>query len=268
MNNTVFIGGGNMAYAILGGLLKTGQSPAAFRVIDPSPLAAEKIGTLGVQCSPNWPEGFTPTQIVLAVKPQSMQSVLEHHAPHFTSTLLISIAAGISVAQLRQWSQQPQARVVRCMPNTPALVGQGISGLYFTDNCHVSDKTSANTLFQSCGEVLTVNTESDINAITAISGSGPGYVFFLMDALAKAAKQLGFTETQANMLVKQTFLGSASLACASNDSFATLQDKVTSKGGTTFAGLEQLRTHNVEHAIAQAAQAALQRANELQSAGQ
>jgi pyrroline-5-carboxylate reductase len=183
---------------------------------------------------------------------------------HLSGVLVVSIAAGVSVAQIQNWSNQPKARVVRCMPNTPALVAQGISGLYFTPNCSQSDRDTAHRIFSSCGEVVVLNTEDEINAVTAISGSGPGYVFFLMEALAKAAQNLGFNEAQANLLVSQTFLGAATLAQQSDDSFATLREKVTSKGGTTFAGLEQLRALGVSQAIEQAAKAACDRAVELQ----
>ena len=264
MQNTLFIGGGNMAFAILGGLIGSGVSASTFHVVDPSPEAAAKMSTLNIQCTTDWPSDFTPEIVVLAVKPQMMQSVLNNHAAHLSRALIISIAAGVSVAQIQNWSQQGTARVVRCMPNTPALVSQGISGLFFTSNCSVEDRNIAQQIFSSCGEVLVLNEEDEINAVTAISGSGPGYVFFLMEALAEAAKNLGFNESQANLLVSQTFLGAATLAKQSDDSFATLREKVTSKGGTTFAGLEQLRALGVQDAIKSAAKAACTRAVELQ----
>lgn len=264
MQNTLFIGGGNMAFAILGGLIRSGVPASTFHVIDPSPESAAKISTLKVNCTSEWPEGFKAHVVVLAVKPQVMQSVLSSQAKHLEGLLVISIAAGVSIAQIQSWSNQPDARVVRCMPNTPALVAQGISGLYFTANCSQTDRDLARQIFSSCGEVVIVNNEDEINAITAISGSGPGYVFFLMEALAKAAQNLGFNEAQANLLVSQTFLGAATLAKQSDDSFATLREKVTSKGGTTFAGLEQLRALGVSQAIEQAAKAACDRAVELQ----
>lgn len=253
-----------MACAILGGLLHNGALAKAFHVIDPSPESIAKMHAMNISCTPNWPTHFVPEVVVLAVKPQIMQAVLNNQAAHLSNSLLISIAAGISVAQIQNWSQQVNARVVRCMPNTPALVSQGISGLYFTGNCTQTDRDIAHQIFSSCGEVLVVDSEDEINAITAISGSGPGYVFFLMEALGKAAQSLGFTEEQANLLVNQTFLGAAMLAKQSDDSFATLREKVTSKGGTTFAGLEQLRTQGVSQAIENAAKAAFVRALELQ----
>ncbi|MCE2745822.1 MAG: pyrroline-5-carboxylate reductase [Burkholderiales bacterium] len=264
MQKTLFIGGGNMAFAILGGLISSGVAASTFHAVDPSAEAASKISALNIQCTPEWPSNFTPEIVVLAVKPQLMQSVLNSQGANLHNKLIISIAAGVSVAQIQQWSQQPNARVVRCMPNTPALVSQGISGLFFTANCSEADRNTAGQIFSSCGEVLVLNKEEEINAVTAISGSGPGYVFFLMEALSQAAKNLGFNEAQANLLVSQTFLGAATLAKQSDDSFATLREKVTSKGGTTFAGLEQLRALGVFDAVDSAAKAACARAVELQ----
>ncbi|HEX4856654.1 MAG TPA: pyrroline-5-carboxylate reductase [Limnobacter sp.] len=264
MQNTLFIGGGNMAFAILGGLLRSGVPASQFHVIDPSPDAAAKIAELNVDCSTEWPATFEPEIVVLAVKPQVMQSVLGGLTAKLPGKLLVSIAAGISISQIRQWSGQADARVVRCMPNTPALVAKGISGLFFTANCTPADQDTATRIFRSCGEVVLLNTEEEINAVTAISGSGPGYVFFLMEALAQAAENLGFNKAQASLLTSQTFLGAATLASQSEDSFALLREKVTSKGGTTFAGLEQLRALGVAEAIQKAAKAACDRAVELQ----
>jgi pyrroline-5-carboxylate reductase len=264
MRKTVFIGGGNMAFAILGGLLEAGNPASLFHVIEINPEAQSKITSLGISCNAEFPQGFEAEQVVLAVKPQSMQAVLEGQASNLKGALLISIAAGVSIAKLREWSAQTDARVARTMPNTPALVGQGMTGVYFTNNCSGDDKGSVLSLFKACGETVEVNDEAAINAITAISGSGPGYVFFMMEALQKAAQNLGFTEDQARTLVAQTFLGSAELASQSPDSFATLREKVTSKGGTTFAGLEQYRSGGVDESIVKAAQAAMARALELQ----
>ncbi|MDH4395589.1 MAG: pyrroline-5-carboxylate reductase [Limnobacter sp.] len=264
MRKTVFIGGGNMAFAILGGLLEAGNPVNLFHVIEINPDAQSKITSLGISCSAEFPQGFEAEQVLLAVKPQSMQTVLEAQASNLKGVLLISIAAGVSIAKLREWSGQADARVARTMPNTPALVGQGMTGVYCTSNCSADDKGSVLSLFKACGETVEVPDEAAINAITAISGSGPGYVFFMMEALQKAAQNLGFTEGQARTLVAQTFLGSAELATQSPDSFATLREKVTSKGGTTFAGLEQYRAGGVDEAIIKAAQAAMARALELQ----
>lgn len=272
MRKTIFVGGGNMAFAILGGLLEAGNPASCFHVVEINPEAQSKISALGVSCSAQFPDHFEAEQWVLAVKPQNMEEVLRsavHSAskPNDQPTqnpLLISIAAGVSIAKLREWSGQADARVARTMPNTPALVGQGMTGVYFTSNCTAEDKSSVLSLFKACGETVEVPDEAAINAITAISGSGPGYVFYMMEALQQAAQSLGFTADQARTLVAQTFLGSAQLASQSPDSFGTLREKVTSKGGTTFAGLEQYRAASVDQAIVKAAQAAMARALELQ----
>lgn len=272
MRKTIFVGGGNMAYAILGGLLEAGHPANCFHVIEINPEAQSKIASLGISCSAEFPLHFQAEQLVLAVKPQSMEEVLKSvmasvrssGKPQPQNMLFISIAAGVSIAKLQEWSGLAQARIARTMPNTPALVGQGMTGVYFTANCTAEDKSSVLSLFKACGETVEVPDEAAINAITAISGSGPGYVFFMMEALEKAAQNLGFTAEQARTLVAQTFLGSAQLASQSPDSFGTLREKVTSKGGTTFAGLEQYRAAGVDEAIIKAAQAAMARALELQ----
>jgi pyrroline-5-carboxylate reductase len=264
MQKTLFIGGGNMAFAILNGLIHNGIPAHTLHVLEPNSECAKKITDLKINCSVEWPAKFNAEVIVLAVKPQLMQTVLNQQIAHLNNKLLISIAAGISVSQIRLWSHQSNIRVVRCMPNTPALVAQGISGLFFSDHCTETDQNTAHEIFSACGKVIVVSSEEEINAITAISGSGPGYVFFLMEALAKAAQQLGFNETQAKLLVNQTFLGAATLSSQSTDSFSTLREKVTSKGGTTFAGLQQLNEQGVSEAIQNAARSAFNRAKELQ----
>lgn len=265
MNRIIFLGAGNMAYAILGGLLKSGVDAADCRAIDPSAQAQTNMQNLGIQCSELWPDDFDADAVVLAVKPQLMKDVLNTHGGELEGRLVISIAAGVSVDQIRQWSGQPDARVVRCMPNTPALVGQGLSGLYLTDNCSTADRSSAVRLFETCGQVLVLNQEDQINAITAISGSGPGYVFYWMEALAQAARDLGFDDASADLLVRQTLLGSATLASQSTEALSTLRERVTSKGGTTFAGLEAMRAAQVGPGIVQGVQAAMARAIELQN---
>ncbi|HEX5487126.1 MAG TPA: pyrroline-5-carboxylate reductase [Limnobacter sp.] len=264
MRNTLFIGGGNMAYAIISGLLNKGATGVSLRVVDPSEDAKTRLTGLGVPCNATWPTEFDCAQVVVAVKPQAMPDVLKQYEAHLAGKLLISIAAGVSVSQLRQWSGQANAAVARTMPNTPALVGKGITGVYCTDNCTDADYREVESLFRSCGEVVNLASEDDINAITAISGSGPGYVFYWMEALAKAAQELGFNESQARQLVNHTFLGSASLAVQSDESLSTLRERVTSKGGTTFAGLEALRKHQVADGIVEGAKAAYARAIELQ----
>lgn len=267
MKKTVFIGGGNMATAILGGLVPK-QAASQFHVIDPSDTAAQQMAKLGITCTSQWPDGLQASCVVLAVKPQIMKEALQAIACQLHGQeLLISIAAGVSTGQIMQWAGQPSARVVRAMPNTPALVGQGMTGLFFTPHCTQADKSTANTLFEACGKLIEVSQEDDINAITAISGSGPGYVFYWMEALANAAEALGFSPEEARLLTSQTVLGAASLASQSPESFATLRERVTSKGGTTFAGLEAMRAGEVAKHIELGAKAAMDRAIALQKAG-
>lgn len=265
MRKTLFLGGGNMAYAILGGLLSKDVSADVFHVVEINPAAQENIRQLGVNCSDAWPQDFQPEQVVLAVKPQVMQDVLVANAGNLKNCLMISIAAGVSIDQLRSWSNDSNARVARAMPNTPALVGMGMTGLYLTQNCARSDEESVQDIFSSCGKCQLLKKEEEINLITAISGSGPGYVFFLMEGLESAAISLGFSSEQARLLVNQTFLGASTLASQSDDSLSTLREKVTSKGGTTFAGLEALRSGQVSESIQAAAQAAKKRAEEMQN---
>lgn len=254
-----------MAFAILAGLTSKDVNPQDLCVIEINPEAQANIRTLQIECYSSWPKEFKPEQVVLAVKPQVMQEVTCSNASYLKDTLLISIAAGVTTQQLRTWSSNQQSRIARAMPNTPALVGQGMTGLYLTENCTDSDRQEVQNIFSSCGEIQQLNREEDINLITAISGSGPGYVFYLMESLESAAISLGFSATNARQLVNQTFWGAASLAKQSDDSLATLREKVTSKGGTTFAGLEALRARQVNQAIKEAAEAAKSRAEEMQN---
>lgn len=264
MRKTIFLGGGNMAFAIIKGLLGQRVSASSLHVIEINPAAQKNIQDLGVTCSDNWPNELEASQVVLAVKPQVMQSVLQQYSANLSNKLLISIAAGVTVDQIKQWSGQSNASVARAMPNTPALVGQGMTGLYFTPDCSDTDHSEVTRLFEACGEVHTVIREDDINLIISISGSGPGFVFYMMEALEAAALDLGFDAQQARKLVNQTFLGSAALATESQDSLSTLREKVTSKGGTTHAGLEAMRAMNVANGIASAAHSAKARAEALQ----
>ncbi|NJM33058.1 MAG: pyrroline-5-carboxylate reductase [Limnobacter sp.] len=260
-----------MAFAIVNGLLAKAtahahmpQAAQTLHVIDPNPQAATRFGPQ-IPCTAEWPTGLQAEQVVLAVKPQMMQAVLTQYKTQLQGTLLISIAAGVRVEQLQNWSGQPQAPVARVMPNTPALVGQGMTGIYFTPHCTSTQRQSVQTMFEACGQTMLLEEEQQINALTAISGSGPGYVFFLMEALQNAAQSLGFAPAQAHKLVTQTFLGAATLACQSPEPLSTLRENVTSKGGTTFAGLEVLRKAGVEKALHQAAQQALARAIECKN---
>ncbi len=252
-----------MAQAMIGGLLAKKTPPHHIQVIDLAPQAQIALSKLGVDCSTQWPSHFEPSQVVLAVKPQHVEQVISTYQTKLQPLCLISLAAGITTTQLTDWVGSPTARIVRSMPNTPALVGQGLTGLFFNSHCTADDQQAAQLLFNACGNIQIVQHESSINGMTAISGSGPGYVFYFMEHLEKAALEFGFSADQARQLVSQTFLGAAALASNSPLSFSELRQQVTSPAGTTFAGLEILKQGHVGDTIEQAAWAAKQRAEAL-----
>jgi pyrroline-5-carboxylate reductase len=264
-----FIGAGNMASALITGLLKNGYTKAQILAMDPSAeqraLIAEKFGILALENIED-PALSTADICVLATKPQQLAHAATALSKRFLlakkSALFISIAAGIRIANLSTWLG-PQARIVRTMPNTPALIGQGITGLYANEFCSDQDRHFAQSIMQACGQALWLQQESQLDAVTAISGSGPAYVFYFIEALQAAGLDLGLSEDQARQLAIATFTGASSLAAQSNESPALLRERVTSKGGTTFAALEHMRVNNVSDAIRAAAVAAAHRAKEL-----
>lgn len=263
MNRCIaFLGGGNMATAMISGLVKQGWPIDAIHVIELDPHARKRLSTLGVQAHKQWPTSITFTAVVLAVKPQHMQAAISNITEALQSTLIISIAAGLTIAKLSAWLNA-HTRIVRSMPNTPALVGMGMTVATASSACSEADQALATAVLGASGQLLWVSDEQMLNPTTAISGSGPGYVFYLMEWLEKAALQLGFNQQQAHLLVTQTFRGASELAAQSADSFATLREKVTSKGGTTAAGLAIFEQYNLGSNLIDATQAANARANEL-----
>lgn len=260
--NILFLGGGNMATAIIEGLLKQGTAPAAIHVLEISEESRQRFAQRGIAASQTLPDSFTPGITVLAVKPQQMKEALAPIAHAVSQSLIVSIAAGLPIALLSSWING-HGRIVRSMPNTPAMVGMGITGACASTACTDQDKADANTLLQACGQVVWVSEESMLNPVTAISGSGPGYVFLWMEALEAAALQMGFDAQQARMLVAHTLRGAAELAVQSPESFATLRERVTSKGGTTAAGLQVMTDRHVSASITAGAHAANARAIEL-----
>jgi pyrroline-5-carboxylate reductase len=264
-----FIGAGNMASALITGLLKSGYAKAQLLALDPSAsqreLMAEKFGirTLADIADP----ALACANIcVLATKPQQLAGAALALANTFSvaksSALFISIAAGIRIANLSAWLGT-QARIVRTMPNTPALIGQGITGMYANAFCSDTDREFAQDIMQACGQAIWLTQESQLDAVTAISGSGPAYVFYFIEALQAAGLELGLSEDQSRELAIATFTGASSLAAQSNEAPAVLRERVTSKGGTTFAALELMRAHKVSESILAAAIAAAHRAKEL-----
>lgn len=210
------------------------------------------------------PTNVEPQVVVFAVKPQVIPEVLPLYAARFgTSPLYISVAAGVPQAVYARHLGE-QARVVRAMPNTPVIVGQGMTALHAGKQTKAEDMDIALTLFASTGLALYVENEDDMHAVTALSGSGPAFVFHFMEALIEAGKALGLDEATARMLAQQTVLGSAALAIHSSEPLATLRQNVTSPGGTTQAGLEVLmRDGALSKLLTQTLQAAAQRSKEL-----
>lgn len=257
-----------MASALLGGLTEQGFLPQNMYVVEKQLDQANRLELrfAGIQTYAEMTSAIpfdTLDVIVLAVKPQNLYDVAEQLQPFLKSQLIISIAAGVRTTDLSQWLGHYQ-KIVRCMPNTPALVQYGMSGLYAMPHLDAKQKEQAQTILEAVGELIWVENEAQIDDITGISGSGPAYVFYFMEALEKAAQEMGFSPEVAKHLVFTTFKGAVHLAGTNyQTNFSTLREQVTSKGGTTEKALNHMQAHGVETAIAQAAQAAVTRAREL-----
>ncbi|TJZ75511.1 pyrroline-5-carboxylate reductase [Chitiniphilus eburneus] len=263
MSKITFIGGGNMASAIIGGLISRGAAASDLHVIDPEAARLAELATrYGV--TGGSPDDALPTSdvVVLAVKPQQLKAVSQHLAPSLGGALVISIAAGIRADSLSRWLGG-HTRVVRVMPNTPALVQAGLSGAYAGADVDTSDRALADRVLGAIGEVVWVESEAEIDGITAISGSGPAYVFYFMEALQAAARAQGFNIDTARKLAYQTFYGAVKLALESEDDAGTLRAKVTSKGGTTERAINAFETSQLRATIIAAAAAAAARSREL-----
>jgi pyrroline-5-carboxylate reductase len=259
-----FIGGGNMGSALIGGLLAKGQDARAINVVEPQAPVRERLEQrFGVNTFATCEAAAAEVDvIVLAVKPQYLCDAATLLAPLLTSQLVISIAAGIRIADLSRWLGDYR-RLVRSMPNLPALIGEGISGLFALPEVTDSEKQRAESILATAGVTLWVADDALIDAITAVSGSGPAYVFYFMEALQQSAEKLGFNAEQAKQLTLATFRGASLLAAQSEDSPATLRAKVTSKAGTTEAALAKMESGNVKDAIMRAVDAAAARGREL-----
>ena len=265
-----FIGAGNMATSIISGLIKDGYPSDAICASEPNAQATDKLvqqhsinGSQDNVASANWAE-----VIVLAVKPQIMANVCQALADagvDFSNKLVISIAAGISVQRLQSLLGE-NTPVIRTMPNTPALLQKGMAGLFASEQVNDENKGFAEQLMQAVGEILWVDQEAMIDAVTATSGSGPAYFFLFMEAMHAKATQMGFTDEQAKQLVLQTALGSAEMVAKNPDiSIATLRQNVTSKGGTTAAALDTFNDLALTETVAKAMQAASDRGAEMQT---
>jgi len=261
--NICFIGGGNMATALIGGLLGKEFAAGQISVVE---IDADNRARLqrdfAVRAVTSLAEGVAGSEaVVLAVKPQQLRDVAQQLAPLLDGQLLISIAAGIRAGDLARWANNPA--VVRAMPNTPALVQSGMTGLYALPGISAAQREQAQNILAAVGETLWVQDEAMLDAVTAISGSGPAYIFYFIEALQQAALELGFNAAEARHLSLATFLGASKLAASSDENVSVLRARVTSKNGTTERALLSMAANQVAEHIAQATHAAAERAREM-----
>jgi pyrroline-5-carboxylate reductase len=263
-----FIGGGNMAGALIEGLLKRGVAAKQLHVIDVNGDIRAKWRDKGLSVSSEPDDALKAHTVwMLAVKPQQLSDVIKplkaFLQPH---TIAVSIAAGISLVTLSHWLgslEQPWPLVVRAMPNTPALVEKGMTGLVAGTAVSNHDRDVVHNILSAVGDVVWVESDQMIDAVTGVSGSGPAYVFRFIEAMMVGAKQLGLDDIQAKQLTLATLAGATELAAQSSEPVSTLRERVTSKGGTTAAALSVLEAQHFENIVTAAMQAAYDRAGEL-----
>jgi pyrroline-5-carboxylate reductase len=259
----VFIGGGNMASALIGGLLKAGRSASSIGVVEPFETqrkVLEKQFGIAVQAQADGTLASADL-VVWAVKPQRFADAAAPCAAFVAGALHLSVMAGIRSDALARATGSE--RVVRAMPNTPALIGQGIAGLFARAAVNDAERAAVELVLAPTGSLLWVAHESDLDAVTALSGSGPAYVFYFLEAMMQAAADMSLSATEGRTLALATFAGATALAAQSDEPVAVLRERVTSKGGTTHAALTSLESDGVKAAIVKALRAAQQRAREL-----
>jgi pyrroline-5-carboxylate reductase len=260
----VFVGGGNMASAIIAGVLANGADARNFTVVDPADDLRERLTReYGLHTLPAADRTLNDTDVVvLAVKPQVMREVCESLRGCLVDSLVISVAAGIRLEALANWLGGCP-RLVRAMPNTPALIGQGITGMASAKTLSSADRKIADTIAGAVGEVTWVEHEDQLDAITALSGSGPAYVFYFIEAMEQAAEKMGLPAWQGAALARQTFFGASALARGSSEAVTMLRQRVTSPGGTTAAGIDAMDNNNLKAVFVDAILAAARRSVEL-----
>lgn len=262
--NISFIGGGNMASALIGGMLQQGISATQISVVEINAEVRKKIkdnfGVIGVE---DLADGIADSNIViLAVKPQQLYSVAKQIAPLLKSHLVISIVAGIRTKDICRWLHGYQ-QIIRAMPNTPALARSAVTGLFSLPEVNSEEKQSAENILKAVGTVLWVKHEEQLDAVTAISGSGPAYVFYFMEALQQAGKELGLNDNQSHQLSIETFLGAAKLVKISKEEPSALRARVTSKNGTTEYAIKAMENDEINKRIVRAIHASYKRSREL-----
>lgn len=263
--NITFIGGGNMADALLGGLLGKGFAPASLRVVEIDAAARSRLESKypGLKAFASAREALrTGDIVVFAVKPQQMKEAVRASGLGKDANLVISIAAGITLASLSRWLQGHQ-RLVRVMPNTPSLIGEGIAGLLAAPGATAQDMQAAEAIIGAVGKSVRVATEADIDTVTAVSASGPAYVFWFIEQLAKSGEALGLPAETAKMLAIETVLGAAKLAARSDEPPSVLRERVTSRGGTTAAALKVFDESGMAASFLKAVAAAKRRGAEM-----
>ncbi len=264
-----FIGGGNMARSLIGGLIARGRPAGAIHVAEPvDPLREALARDFGVHAGADNAEAASAARVwVLAVKPQVMRAVCEALAPlaQASRPLVISIAAGITAAQLARWLGGGVA-VVRTMPNTPAMLGAGVTGLFATPEVEDDGREQATSLLASAGKTVWIDDEAKMDAVTATSGSGPAYIFLLAEAMEAAAIAEGLPADAARTLVLETVLGAARMLTESSEDPAELRRRVTSPGGTTQAAVETFEAGGLRALVADAIRNATERGRQLSAA--
>jgi len=262
--SVAFVGGGNMAGAIFGGLLRAGWPTVAFTVIEPGAEQRTRLAAAhpGLALLEHPGAGLGSAQVVVwAVKPQSFAQAAAACGPLVGAALQLSVMAGVRSDAIVRATGSP--RVVRAMPNTPALIGRGIAGLVARAAVSADDRALVERVLAPTGSLLWFDDESDLDAVTALSGSGPAYAFYLIEAMVDAGTQMGLASDAARRLAQETLAGAAALAMQSPESPATLRERVTSKGGTTHAAISSLQADGVQAAFVRALLAAQRRAQEL-----
>ncbi len=258
-----FIGAGNMASSLIHGLLDSGVPGQQITAADPADAQLAKLQTLGVNVTSDNAKAVSGADaIVLATKPQLAGIVLEALPNLQPKQLVISIAAGINIDSLQAWLPNDQP-IVRCMPNTPALVNAGITGLFANPHVSAQQRADAGQILDAVGSSIWVDEESQIDAVTAVSGSGPAYFFLLMESMIEAGQTLGLSAEVSHTLAVQTARGAALMACQKGADPSALRQGVTSKGGTTAAALAVMQSQGLPKTVAEALLAAKVRAEEL-----
>jgi pyrroline-5-carboxylate reductase len=261
--NLAFIGGGNMAHAMVGGMHDGGIPLASVHVLEPDVAKgaelARRFGVTAHAAGGEWLRGAQT--VVLAVKPQQAREAVSGSAPYLDAPLVLSIVAGVRGDTLARWFGH--RRIVRAMPNTPALIRAGITGAVALAGVSAVQRADAELILRSIGQVLWLDEEAMLDPVTAVSGSGPAYAFYFIEALQQAALDMGFSAPQARTLAVETFVGAALLAQQSDEAIAVLRGRVTSKGGTTAAALAVLDHQHVRDSIVAAVHAARDRATQL-----